>query len=364
MEAKDTGVEGLSFSTDGKTLTAAVKGEKELSVRVWDPVTGKTLHDVTRLPRNKKRYLRMAVRALAPDGKVLALSTHLRDHLHEVVICDLASGSVTPSFPAQLNISVSNQIAFSPDGRTIAVTQDGRIRLYESVSGLERVRFESPRREEHVTCLTIAPDGRTLAAGYYHDTVALVWDVTARLLKGKLAEAEVTAARLEELWKDLGDDRDGARAHRAVWELVAAPKQSIPFLKDRLRLPRVDQEQTAKWIADLEDKRFLVRSTALRSLEEMWIDAEPSLRRALGTGPDVGLSLEKRRRLEGLLDSLDGQTPPKSWLRALRSIEVLEQVGSEPAVELLERMAGGGSTSRLARSVEKSLVRLRLKQAR
>jgi hypothetical protein len=271
------------------------------------------------------------------------------------------SPSSTWNFPIN---SGSCQIVFSPDGRTVAVVQDGAIRLHESASGLERRRFAAPRNEEYVTCLAFAADGRTLVAGYYHDTVALVWDVTGRLQKGMLAETKVSPARLEELWHDLGDREDGVKAHKALWELVAAPKQAVPFLKARLQLPKLDEKKVAKWIADLSDKRFSVRALAVEELEKLGLDAESALHRALGEGTDEKPTLDVRRRVEVLLGKLDGEVPPRTWLRILRALEVLEQIGTPSAQDVVARIVSSPSESRLRRSAQTSLHRLRMKNAK
>src|SRR5262249_20944804 len=156
--------------------------------------------------------------------------------------------------------------------------------LRESASGLERCRFRAPRDGEQITCLAFAADGRRLVAGYHLEPVALVWDVTGRLREGKLLEARPSPARLAPPWQHRGD-RDGVKAHRAIWELVAAPKQTVRYLKEHLRTPTaVGPKQVAKWIADLDARQFAVRDAAARALEKLGLDAAPALRRALAQG--------------------------------------------------------------------------------
>src|SRR5262249_29690727 len=158
-----------------------------------------------------------------------------------------------------------------------------------------------PDEMSEVTCLAFAPDGRTLVAGHRRATpTALVWDVTGRLEKGKLVEAQSSPARLKELWRDAGDHH-GARAPKAISEMVGAPKQAVPFLKERLQLPKLDEKKVARWIADLSDKRFSVRAVAMEELEKLGLDAESALRRALGEGTDEKPTLDVRRRVEVLL---------------------------------------------------------------
>src|SRR5262249_16031661 len=144
VESKNTGIEALAFSADGKTLFAVVKGKDSLWVRVWDTTTGKALRDSTLFPREWAKDLLPTVRAIAPDGSVVGASSPVpNSYTHKVFLCDLASGRVIPSFSAQLHV-VSCDIVFSPDGRTVAVADDGAVRLREIASGLERKRLAAP----------------------------------------------------------------------------------------------------------------------------------------------------------------------------------------------------------------------------
>jgi WD40 repeat protein len=94
--------------------------------------------------------------ALSPDGRRLAISTAL----HAVLVLDVEGRLIwrQPFFPAQ-----PSGLAFSPDGRTLAVGLfDGRIRLFEVATGLEH----TPVRATGVcpTALAFTPDGRELIA--------------------------------------------------------------------------------------------------------------------------------------------------------------------------------------------------------
>jgi WD40 repeat protein len=67
-------------------------------------------------------------------------------------------------------------LAFSPDGRTLAIGQadEGSVRLVEVASGRERRRLRGHLAT--VQCLAFAPDGRRLASGSDDKTV-LLWDL-------------------------------------------------------------------------------------------------------------------------------------------------------------------------------------------
>src|SRR5262249_5124069 len=91
--------------------------------------------------------------------------------------------------------------AFSPDGRTLALSgEGGSVRLLETASGKERARFVGHGGD--VAALSFSPDGRRLASGS-RDTTILIWDVTGRLEDGRLQAAQLSDKQLEICWSDL-----------------------------------------------------------------------------------------------------------------------------------------------------------------
>src|SRR5262249_16809073 len=118
-----------------------------------------------------------------------------------------------------------------------------------------------------------------------------------------------------------------------------------------VRAPDVRRgEHIARWIGDLDSEDFAVREAANRGLEAVGESARPALMRALAGKP----SAEARRRLEQLVAGLDGPTRR----RAVRSVEVLERIGTAPAREILERLARGEKEARLTEEVRAALARL------
>jgi hypothetical protein len=77
------------------------------------------------------------------------------------------------------------------------------------------------------------------------------------------------------------------------------------------------------------------------------------MRQALAGRP----SPEVRRRLGELLQRLDPLASPE-LLRGLRAVQVLEQVGTPEARDLLRTLAGGVPEARLTQEAKASLQRL------
>ena len=145
------------------------------------------------------------------------------------------------------------------------------------------------------------------------------------------------------------------RAYRAVWMMVAASRQSVPFLAERLRPEQpIPNDRLQKLIADLDSGQLNVRNRAAAELEKLGELAESALRRALEDKP----ALEVRQRLEALLDRIEHRTLSSNQLAFLRALEVLEQIGTPEALRSVERLATGAPEARLTQEARASLERL------
>ncbi len=153
-------------------------------------------------------------------------------------------------------------------------------------------------------------------------------------------------------WTDLKSS-DGSEAYRTMGLLAAASKESVPFLNEHLRpvegLPR---RKISQLIASLDSDQFAERENAQRELEKLQDLAEEKLAKALARKP----SLEARKRMELLLEKSDLLKNPER-LRALRAIEVLENIGTSEAKRTLQRLADGAPEAQQTREARASLER-------
>jgi hypothetical protein len=158
---------------------------------------------------------------------------------------------------------------------------------------------------------------------------------------------------VESLWQDLGGE-NASEAHRAVWKLASTPDVSLPFLarrvapaaeRDPARLPRL--------IAELDHDDFAVRDAAARELLEFRELARPALQNVLKGKP----SAEVRKKVEELLANTKEAATPEAR-RRLRSIQILERIGSPAARRLLEVAAGGAPAAAETREAKSALARL------
>jgi hypothetical protein len=200
-----------------------------------------------------------------------------------------------------------------------------------------------------VEAVAFAPDGRTLATAS-SDTTALVW----RTFGGTPPRpAAAPAEDPDRLWATLAGD-DAAKAYEAAGVLAAAPEQAVPVLAERLPPAPAVPLRAAQWLADLDSEQFKVREKATAELEALGEQAEPGLRRILRGSP----SPELRRRAEALLEKLERRGPSPDRLRALRAVEVLEQIGTSRARRVLQALAQGAPEALLTLEAKASLQRL------
>src|SRR5262249_35120321 len=142
----------------------------------------------------------------------------------------------------------------------------------------------------------------------------------------------------EEHWGLLADT-DAEKAGRAVFAMVDAPEESLKLLRQRLRPVSVSQDDLQKLVTDLEDPKFAVREQAMRELATLGPLAEPALKKRLLTNP----SLELSTRIKKLLTGIHSTRRLPDQLRASRSAEVLERIGSPEAIDILRRLAAGAT---------------------
>ncbi len=135
---------------------------------------------------------------------------------------------------------------------------------------------------------------------------------------------------------------------------VLAGDRVVPFVQGRLPpVPHVPAGQVARLIADLGSERFAVRHGATVTLETFVDSAEPALRRALA----APASLEMRRRIEQVLEKLELTRWPRR-LRAVRAVELLQEIGSRSARVVLAGLADGAPGARVTREAQAAWDRL------
>jgi RNA polymerase sigma factor (sigma-70 family) len=327
-----------AYSPDGTLLACAGK-EQDGTIHLWDTATGKLARSVKGQEDGPRAV------AFSPDGRLLATGGgYRRVSVPESVVhlWDVATGKEVGQCRGRLGSVTA--VAFAPDGRTLAASGGGGVALYEVATGSERRQFAG--HTGIVWSIAFDPHGRWMVTGCSDKTV-LQWDLIGRPDVARSAERD-----LERSWADLAGDPVAADRARAA--LVAEPARTVPFLAGRVKpAPVAEAGQVPKLVADLNSDRSAVRRQAMLELERLGELAEPDLRRA---SQAAGASLEVRKRLDELLGRL--VKPTGETLRALRAVEVLEQIGTPDARAVLTTLAGGPDGARLTRDAAGALRRM------
>ena len=152
------------FGPNGKTLAS---GGKDKTRRLWDVETG-TLQKTLNLIEHTEEILRMA---FSPAGKTLGICDWGWDA--PIRLWDVETGELQKTLKGQER-DVVYDIAFSPDGKTLASAMDnGTVRLWHTQTG-ERHRILTGHKDI-VFSVAFSPDGKTLASGS-HDGTLRLWD--------------------------------------------------------------------------------------------------------------------------------------------------------------------------------------------
>jgi WD40 repeat protein len=345
---------GLAFSADSRTLLAQTPGvNPQLMMAPGAMPAGRGTGSLSP----------------SPDGRVVAIENGDQT----LSLWEVASGKErtrfgqaqpaamappTAAFVVALNAlprpaGTPTAVAFSPDGRLLAGKGPGpSLRLWEVRTGTPLGQFKG--HAGTVDVLAFAPDGKTLASGS-SDTTILVWDVAGLKRPSRAADAALVPPELAGLWADLLGD-DAGKAYQGVLKLAAAPKQSVPFLRDQLKpVAAPDVKELSRLIRDLDSDDFEERSAATTALEKLGVLAEPALEKTL-TGPPI--TLEMRRRIEALLGKLVGGALSTEQVRQVRAVEALEEIGTPEARQVLEGLADGAPAAMLTRQAQAALGRL------
>ncbi len=162
------------------------------------------------------------------------------------------------------------------------------------------------------------------------------------------------AKQLEAMWADLADG-DAAKAYVAICALAERPGQAVTLFKSKLKpVPAPDARKIAGLIKDLDSSKFSEREKAMKELRLLGVLAAPALREAAKGKP----TLEARKRIDELLQALEGPVTDPETLRAVRSAETLERIGTKDARELMKKLAKGAAGARLTQECQDSLRRL------
>ncbi|OAA20129.1 serine/threonine protein kinase [Frankia sp. EI5c] len=187
--------------------------------------------------------------AFAPDGRTLAVAGEETLRLWDI------SNPVSPralGAPLTGYAGLMYSVAFAPGGRLLAAAGSGQAMVLWDVADRARPRLVT-RLDGHTASVTFAPDGRTAASG--DGTRAVLWDVTAGSSVRATAELPSVAAGWVYAIAFSPDGRTVATAGDArtvqLWDITT------PTEPTRLGAPLADHSATVPAVAFSPDGRTL-----------------------------------------------------------------------------------------------------------
>jgi WD40 repeat protein len=203
------GWKAAAFSPDA-ALVAAIgqsgfKGDE--MVAVWNRTGGRP---VMRLPVRRGALLTDVV--FSPDGALVA-TAGLADGVR---LWRLASGRLVRSIIPDAGVE---ELAFSPDGRLLAVTAGENVRIYHVESGRPQATLRG--HDLFVNSVSFSPNGRLLVSGSDDDTVR-IWDRRGRTVAVLPGSGNVEAARFV-AGRGLAVAAAGDDGRVRLWQLTPTP---------------------------------------------------------------------------------------------------------------------------------------------
>lgn len=193
-------VNSVAFSQDGQTLAVCgisyhLGGLDTAVMELWKVSTGTLLTTLRTAPGANYAV------AFSPDGRTLAIGeqrtgiTRLTLSTYDmgaVELLNVSTGKVLRNFYVEDSDSVLC-IAFSPDGNTLAVSgYSGKVELRKVTTG-ELLKTLDPETIAHLSSLVFSRDGNTLAVGVDYSALQL-WDVTGGKLLNTLKSDSYSVA--------------------------------------------------------------------------------------------------------------------------------------------------------------------------
>lgn len=180
---------------DPRSREAGAREHGRVAVTLWDVASRREVVMLS-CPAEGNLMAQAHTLAFSPDGRLVALGRDGRDSIGKAVVWEVSSGRQVASLPvgpgSNGTFGRAGSVAFGPDGKVLAVGYGsdlkGAVDLFDTASFAPIATLALEKTDLFgVTALAFAPDGRTLYGAY--GGIA-VWDTASRRLTTTLAEVK------------------------------------------------------------------------------------------------------------------------------------------------------------------------------
>lgn len=290
---------------------------------------------------------------LSPMGQFLASQWRIRKNLSQtkgIFIHELASGRLVTKIPVYYLVG---SMAFTPDRRYLVFT------TLNPVESRHHIRFWDLflNREVMSIALSSKKDVRLTISTKKNWLITegpsgnIIRDLSSLQIRKPLQPVIWTQKQQHTLRADVLD-AESPTAFQSLHALSLLPQSSLDWLKDQLKPVKViDFKLLSTAVADLDHRRFTVRSSAFELLRKAGNQAIPSLKKKLRESPSV----EVKRRIERLLKLCTELPMPRERVGLSRCLLLLQQLKSTGSLNLLKKLSNGASHAWLTKEAKAHL---------
>jgi RNA polymerase sigma factor (sigma-70 family) len=163
-----------AFSPDSKHLLVSSmandKGGRAAILRLFDSTSGK---EVKQFPQVSEQSFYSL--AFAPNGQLIACGFS-----DPSLVLDVATGKARYRLSGR-----PRDLAFSPDGKTLAGSEGLCLRFWDAATGKDR--HDHLQEFAHGPAMAVTSDGRLVAAAGWSDRAVSLWDASSGRLIGRLS---------------------------------------------------------------------------------------------------------------------------------------------------------------------------------
>jgi WD40 repeat protein/tRNA A-37 threonylcarbamoyl transferase component Bud32 len=267
-------VNDVAFSSNGSRVFSA---SRDATIQAWDARDGGNRQVLLGQGPAASRLV------LSPDGQLLVA---LGDE--KIRVWDASTEKARPALPVGEG---ARALAFSPDGKRLALARTDRITVCATGTGEELYHYRSPHL--YVSDVAFSPNGRRVMSAH-SDQVLRVWDASPGRNKGEVSKPVFTIRGHTGAITEVAWSPDGSRIASAgvdmvvkVWD-ASGPQEARVLVRHDLRVRAVAFSPDGKRLATASDDQSVKVWDVARGEEVLNLGRHIVRRARPAPGEDIG----------------------------------------------------------------------------